>query len=149
MLRRFTHFGQKRPNAWIIAWVLWFITLCFLSSGSTAPQDIPKIPHLDKIAHFGFFFGGAGLLSAWLRHRFQKFNAPQCIGITTILGSIVGVIDEYHQTFTPGRSGNDIGDWTADTLGSFTGAIVMILVLKYTATWDSRKNQSQINSESS
>ena len=147
MLRRFTRFGQKRPKAWILAWPVWFVTLWLLSSGTPTPENVPKIPYLDKIAHFGFFFGGGGLLCGWLRHQFKKLNALQCIGITTLVGSLVGVIDEYHQTFTPGRSGNDIGDWTADTLGSLTGAIVMILVLKYTATWSNRKSEALNHSE--
>ncbi len=147
MLRRFTSFGQKRPQVWISAWSVWFVTLCFLSSGTPAPENTPDIPHLDKIAHFGFFFGGGGLFCGWLRHQFKKLNALQCIGITTLVGSLVGVIDEYHQTFTPGRSGNDIGDWTADTLGSLTGAIVMILVLKYTTTCNKRESKALNHSE--
>ncbi len=146
MLSRFTRFGQKRPKAWIYAWGLWFVTLWLLSSGTPTVENAPKIPHLDKIAHFGFFFGGGGLLCGWLRHQFKKLKALQCIAITTLVGSTVGIIDEYHQTFTPGRSGNDIGDWTADTLGSLTGAIVMILVLKYTATWNNRKSRTRPNS---
>lgn len=38
------------------------------------------------------------------------------------MGGLVGIIDEYHQTFTPGRTGNDLGDWIADILGSIAGA---------------------------
>ena len=136
MLRQINHFGRTRPKTWLIGWCLWFFSLWFLSSGTPAPENTPNIPHLDKIAHFGFFFGGAGLLCAWLSHQFKKTNMLQSIIITTLIGSLVGVIDEYHQTFTHGRSGNDFGDWTADSLGSLTGAIVMIFVLKYTTPAD-------------
>ncbi len=33
----------------------------------------------------------------------------------------LGALDEYRQSFTPGRSGNDPFDWLADVLGSATG----------------------------
>lgn len=144
MLSRLTRFGQKRPKAWIIAWVAWFITLWWLSSGTPAPKDLPKIPHLDKIAHFGFFFGGAGLLCAWLRHSFvNKVSAFHCVWITTLVGAIVGIIDEHHQSYTPGRTGNDLGDWIADVSGSFVGALVMIWVLKWTSAWQSKRSKKQ------
>ena len=142
-LRLLTRFGQKRPNFWIAAWIAWFITLWLLSSGNPAPKDLPPIPHLDKVAHFGFFFGGAGLLCAWLRHYFKKLNTFQCIWITTLVGSLVGILDEYHQSFTPGRTGNDVYDWIADSAGSFAGAIVMIALLKATSTWSANRQKTQ------
>ncbi|MFC5051598.1 VanZ family protein [Rubritalea spongiae] len=121
---------QRQPIIWFAAWTLWFITLWLLSSNNPAPQNLPTIPHLDKIAHFGFFFGGAGLFCAWLRHKFHKLLAIHCIWITTLVGSIVGMLDEYHQSFTPGRTGNDPGDWLADFSGTLCGALVMLTVLK-------------------
>ncbi|MGJ8673175.1 VanZ family protein [Rubritalea sp.] len=124
-------FCRQRPIAWLTAWILWFITLWLLSSGNPTPKDLPRIPHLDKVAHFGFFFGGAGLFCAWLRHNFKNLPALHCIWLTTLVGSIVGILDEYHQSFTPGRYGNDFGDWLADFSGSLCGALVMLLVLKF------------------
>jgi VanZ family protein len=122
-------FCQQRPKIWIAAWIIWFVSLWFLSSGNPAPKDLPAIPHLDKIAHFGFFFGGAGLFCAWLQHSFPKLTSIQSLWITTLIGAIVGIIDEYHQSFTPGRTGNDVGDWIADLLGSAAGALIMLWVL--------------------
>lgn len=139
LLSKCTQFGQKRPVAWLIAWNIWFVTLWLLSSGNPAPKGMPTIPHLDKIAHFGFFFGGAGLLCAWIRHNFKKVSRFQCIWMTTTVGAIVGIIDEYHQSFTPGRTGNDVYDWLADVSGSITGAIVMIALLKVTSAWSNRR----------
>jgi len=116
-----------RPRVWISLWVIWFVTLWILSSGNPAPKDGPDIPHLDKVVHFGYFGIGASFFIAWLYYtsnealRSKKWRA---VIITTIAGSIVGAIDEFHQSFTPGRMGNDIGDWTADTLGSLTAAII-------------------------
>lgn len=130
LLTRFFSFGKQCPKLWISAWIVWFFTLWFLSSGTPAPKEMPKIPHLDKIAHFGFFFGGAGLFSAWLRHRFLSIPAKRVLLLTTISGALVGAIDEYHQSFTPGRTGNDVYDWLADVSGSIAGAVVMLVLLK-------------------
>lgn len=141
LLSKFTQFGQKRPTAWLIAWSAWFISLWLLSAGNPAPKELPVIPHLDKIAHFGFFFGGAGLLCAWLRHYFQRVSEPRCLVITTVVGGLVGALDEYHQTFTPGRTGNDFYDWLADVSGSLAGAIVMIALLKVTSAWSVHKKK--------
>jgi VanZ family protein len=38
-----------------------------------------------------------------------------------------GALDEFLQTFTPGRTGDDIYDWTADVLGALTGALLSLL----------------------
>lgn len=86
--------------------------------------------HLDKIAHFGYFFGGGGLLAAFLGLR-QRVPAPHgsfrnVFWLVVLVGCVVGRLDEYHQSFTPGRTGNDIGDWLADILGTAVGAWVML-----------------------
>jgi len=40
-----------------------------------------------------------------------------------ILGGLAyGIVDEFHQSFVPGRMGNDVGDISADLLGSALGA---------------------------
>ena len=46
--------------------------------------------------------------------------------VVLIVGVLIGRLDEYHQSFTPGRSGNDNGDWLADILGAATGSWIMI-----------------------
>ena len=43
------------------------------------------------------------------------------------------LLDEFHQLFTPGRSGGDVGDWIADTFGAFCGVLLM--------GWIVRKNR--------
>jgi len=50
-----------------------------------------------------------------------------------IAGTLYGVSDEFHQTFTPNRSGNDLGDLTADFIGSFIGATAWRLLHKWRA----------------
>jgi VanZ family protein len=44
--------------------------------------------------------------------------------IVTLILSLIGILDEYHQSFFANRTGNDPGDWLADTLGALCGALV-------------------------
>ncbi len=95
------------------------------------PKEGPEIPHVDKVAHFGYFFGGAGLLAGGLGiQRRVKTPSSSLWGVfllvVIVVGVVIGRLDEYHQSFTPERTGNDTGDWLADILGAFGGAWVML-----------------------
>lgn len=106
--------------------VVWAATLYLLSSFSkTMPEGGPEIPHLDKILHFGFFLGGGVIFGTWILLR-NTPSAPALVRIVIplIIFALVGALDEYHQTFTPGRSGNDPFDWLADFLGGGTGLLL-------------------------
>jgi len=47
------------------------------------------------------------------------------------LCAIFGVLDEYHQSFVPGRSGNDLGDLTADFIGGLVSVFLyLVFVVK-------------------
>jgi len=110
---------------WLVCFLVWFASLWLLSSFSHTNDNLPSIANIDKVAHFGYFFGGGGLLAALLyRRNPQKPDWPVLILTTTLVISFIGVLDEFHQSFTPGRSGNDVFDWLADTLGAFSGALV-------------------------
>ncbi|MES2983392.1 MAG: VanZ family protein [Verrucomicrobiota bacterium] len=114
-----------KPKPWLALFILWLAALCVASSFSTnLPEEAPKIPHFDKIAHFSYFFCGGIILTTWLllKHgtitsRITRYLLP------IIFFSIFGAIDEYRQTFTPGRSGNDLYDWLADFLGGACGVL--------------------------
>jgi VanZ family protein len=71
----------------------------------------PGIPYLDKIAHFSVF----GLL-ATLVVRSPGFRRRWALA-AVVLVSLFGITDEFHQSFTPGRS-VEFEDWLADTLGA-------------------------------
>ncbi len=115
----------RHSGFWLAAFLLWFGVLWGLSSSRIPGEGDPIIPHFDKIAHFGYFFGGSGLLSAWLyRRNPENPDWWKIIGTAVIVIALVGALDEYHQSFTPGRSGNDPADWAADLLGAIAGAFV-------------------------
>lgn len=114
------------PRTWFFLFVLWLTALSVASSFNTnLPDATPKIPHFDKIAHFTYFLFGAVIFNTWLLLKHGN-RSPFYVRylIPTILFGIFGAVDEYHQTFTPGRSGNDPHDWLADILGALLGIII-------------------------
>ena len=115
----------RHPNFWLAGFLLWFGVLWGLSSFRIPSEGVPPIPHLDKVVHFGYFFGGSGLICAWLfRRRPKNPNWKAIIATAILVVALIGGLDEYHQSFTPGRSGNDLSDWIADVLGATAGALV-------------------------
>ena len=112
------------PVPWLAAFLVWFGTLWWLSSAARPMHLAPPVPLSDKILHFGYFFGGAGLLCAYLfRHR-PRSRRPLATAIfAAILLVATGVLDEWHQSRVPGRDGNDPADLTADIAGSIAGIL--------------------------
>ncbi|GEM_PF-198787 len=125
-----TRFPRK-PVAYLCVLAVWGTTLWFLSAGNPAPKNGPDIPHLDKVAHFLYFSAGGATLATCGLVLWPAFKRLQwrLLMAVTLVGSVIGRLDEYHQTFTPGRSGNDYGDWLADTLGAAAGALFVLLIV--------------------
>ncbi len=122
----------KWPGFWLGAFVSWCVLLFTLSSFTVPAPDGPEIPHLDKIIHFLFFGGGCGLLCIYLfRRKPEKVNWPRLMLIAVLTISCIGLLDEWHQSFTPGRSGNDPLDWAADTFGAIVAAVVFKMIHRW------------------
>ena len=58
-------------------------------------------------------------------------DSPWSLLVVTISLAAIGALDEWHQSWIPTRSGNDLGDWIADVLGSLTGALACKVLLGY------------------
>ncbi len=118
----------RNPLTWLIAVLVWMRTIWFLSSipGDENPQLKMQ---LDKVAHFLAFAGG-GILVAGLFATIvvvvlrRKVRWDFLIPATAIAIGLLGWLDEWHQCFTPGRSGANMVDWIADFLGGIAGALV-------------------------
>ena len=114
----------RRSSVWFTAFAIWFSVLWMLSSRANDMPEGIDFRHIDKVLHFGYFFGGAGLLSAAIfRHR-PELHPSTRILIVVIFVTLVGAVDETHQSFIPGRSGNDAGDLTFDFLGAIAGSML-------------------------
>ena len=116
-----------RSSFWLIAFLVWVITLWVISDGPAPAPPGPGLPGIDKLLHFGYFFGGAGLLSAtlYLRRAARTEASWRRLLITVVvLLAAIGALDEWHQSWIPERSGNDLGDWIADVAGALAGGLV-------------------------
>lgn len=115
-----------RSTVWFASFVIWFVALWILSSGPLPGPPMPEIPHMDKVLHFGFYFGGAGLLSAalYLRRPSRRLGWDVIHLVTIIVITTTGVLDEWHQSWYEFRSGNDAGDLAADFFGAVAGTLV-------------------------
>ena len=91
----------------------------FLAS-SRSQVAAPDVPGIDKIAHF-FVYGLFGTLLA----RVSTVARLRPLGMYTavVLASIFGISDEFHQSFTPGRS-VELADWLMDTGGAALAVFV-------------------------
>jgi VanZ family protein len=118
----------QSPPLWlrIAAWVgvaLWSYTIWWFSS-HTGPEieEMNVFKLSDKAAHFIAFFAGAPALFLALTWSFA-WPTRQTV-LVCILGlALYGACDEYHQTFTPNRTGADKWDWAGDALGALAGAL--------------------------
>ena len=114
----------RRPWPWLAAFIAWFCVMWWLSSRAL---DMPQglgFRGADKVLHFGWFLGGAGLLSAAVFFFRKGLPARTRIAVVVAVVTLAGVVDEAHQTNTPGRRGNDPWDLTADFLGALAGAFI-------------------------
>ncbi|MEO6052725.1 MAG: VanZ family protein [Chthoniobacterales bacterium] len=116
-----------RPLLWF-GFVLWMVVVFWLSS--LTPKDLPPVPAwegVDKVAHVIMYIAGACALCMALRAT-VSWRWLAVILVTVVVVSFYGVTDEYHQLYTPGRSGGDVGDWIADFTGAVIGSMVIIFL---------------------
>jgi VanZ family protein len=115
---------QER-RAWLAAgaWLLLQLTLTTLPASVFPPVSAHG---LDRVAHFGMYFGLAVLVArAWL----VGGRRPHLLVLLWIGCAILGAADELHQMLIPGRSA-EIGDWLMDLGGSAAGFIVGYLIMR-------------------
>jgi VanZ family protein len=113
-------------TSWL-AVLLWASTIFYLSSLSGPEVEKIGIHIWDKAAHFIAFFSGAVVLTCAL--RFSTGWTWLRIGLVGALAiAAYGASDEYHQLYTPHRSGGDLLDWLADALGGMVGTASTILI---------------------
>ncbi len=130
----------ERAGVWATAWLGWFTVLCILSSMSQ-PGPRVDVVGIDKVQHLCYFAIGGTLLLLALALRVKNARTALAtapwgkLGFTVFLaGAAVGWLDEWHQSFTPGRSGLDFYDWIADLVGSLAAVPLAKIVLGRLAT---------------
>ncbi len=116
----------RSATTWSVAFALWFGVLWWLSSRPSTIPPALQFTASDKLLHFAYFFIGGGLFSAACFLRRPKWSARRLVTTASIVVSLVGVLDEFHQSFVPLRSGNDPLDMLADALGSIAGSLAFL-----------------------
>ena len=95
----------------------------FLLSSRPLPEQVPKIPGMDKIFHFIVY---AALSSAIFGSIIKsKNNHKKALFISIFLAVLYGLSDEFHQSFVPGRECSLL-DLLADFLGAAFGAAISL-----------------------
>ncbi len=103
----------------VAAWALGIFILSSLSGKKIEEMNAFEIS--DKVAHFGAYAVGAVVLVLALRWN-TEWSWRRIVWVTIAAISLFGATDEWHQLYTPHRSGGDLADWTADALGAIAGA---------------------------
>jgi hypothetical protein len=116
-----------KQRKYTILWGLWVVAVVTLSlvSGKEMPEA-PCIPYLDKIVHFGFYFGYTVLfiLTFWKENQWIT-NAKKCYIWAFISAFFIGATMEILQgTLTTTRSADPI-----DMLFNTFGIIVALLFM--------------------
>ncbi|MFV1995472.1 MAG: VanZ family protein [Verrucomicrobiales bacterium] len=125
--------GAASALPWWVGFALWVVVLQILSSQSPPEIEGPNIPHLDKIAHLGYFALG-GFCLAMALTRSSGLAPLTRLAVVVLALALIGALDEWHQSFTEGRQGSDPYDWLADLSGGFLGALASGRLLKRQAT---------------
>lgn len=128
----FTFVGSqlvKKSLLWWLGVIVWAGVLWHLSANASLPSG-PSFPMKDKLLHCLYFAGGASCLLLALFGKATDLPGWRVLVFRSFpFTAIIGALDEYHQTFTPGRSGNDPWDWLADVSGGVLAAWIVSRLL--------------------
>jgi len=108
----------------VVVWgpaAFWVAVLFFLSEWES--PGIELIAVYDSVAHFSLYTV-LGLTLAWARLRGPRYHH----GAFVLLGISLGVMDELHQSFVPGRTAS-VSDVFFDAAGVIIGYALFVLIL--------------------
>ncbi|MGB5260819.1 MAG: VanZ family protein [Gammaproteobacteria bacterium] len=105
--------------------------LIYYLSSQPSIDITPVFEHQDKLLHLaayavlGFFGMGAMQVST------SGYRVSQLLMVATLTG-LYGLLDEYHQSFVPGRNASVL-DVLADCTGAMLGAGLAFLLVRWLA----------------
>jgi VanZ family protein len=97
-----------------IAAMAWMLLLSWESSRPGTEVHIQ--PPIDKVVHASAF----GVLGFFLALGAGRFRG-KILWLIPLIVSLFGFFDEFHQSFSPGRTVSAL-DWLADTVGGIAAA---------------------------
>lgn len=119
---------KKRILLWLPAIIM--MVLIFIASG-TSGDEVPEFGTFDLIVKKGGHMIGYALLSAacFLAEYLDKKNIARSVVLSLCLAVAYAASDEYHQSFTPGRS-PALADVGIDTVGAAIGVGITVFIIK-------------------
>ena len=116
-----------KQRKYTILWVLWVVAVVVLSlvEGKEMPQA-PRIPYLDKVVHFGFYFGYTVLfvLAFWKETKIIP-NVKKCYVWAFVSAILIGATMEILQgAVTVTRSADPV-DMVFNTFGTVVALLFM------------------------
>jgi len=115
-----------RLAAWL-AVALWAGTITYFSSLSGPEIQQLGLTFWDKAQHFSAFAVGGVILALALRWS-VTWPWKRLVRFAVVALMIFGALDEFHQVFTPRRSGADPLDWLADCFGALVGVALFVVI---------------------
>jgi hypothetical protein len=114
-----------RPGPLRAAWppVAWAALIFILSHQPTIAPGVLLFAHADKLAHGLAFAILSGLTARAVRAA--GWGTLRILLAAATVASLYGAMDEWHQSFVPGRD-PDPWDWVADTAGAIVGAAAVV-----------------------
>ena len=114
----------------LVGALLWAALLYYLSDQPTV-VDLQAFEYQDKAVHvFAYAVLGILLMGA-LRAGSNGYRISQLLLAASLAGTY-GLLDEYHQSFVPGRD-PALGDVVADVAGGLLGALLVYLLARRSA----------------
>ncbi len=110
---------ERRVMSRVLGWgpAAFWAAVLFLLSELQGGGGVPA--GADKLVHGGLYLI-LGLFLAWGKAR-TGFAGPAFL--LWIMGAGYGALDEWHQSFVPGRDVS-VGDWMANSVGVMLGLVL-------------------------
>ena len=115
----------KKKDLEIVALVFWCALIFFFSSIPNLSSGLEQDFILRKIAHVSEFFVLTFLV--WLVVRRREKGRKMAVLVAFAFALDYAILDEIHQLFIFGRSGNMI-DVSIDCIGVLAAALILLLV---------------------
>ncbi|MEL7267964.1 MAG: VanZ family protein [Bacteroidota bacterium] len=122
-IKRLLELNQKHFAVLFFLWVT-LITVLSLVSFSELDTEAIRIPFVDKITHFVFYFGFVFLGSFWLGRKRVHFNLKRVMAVFLSGVAYGGIMELLQLTLTQDRA----AEWT-DMLSNLLGASFAVLVV--------------------
>lgn len=116
-----------------MAWgpaALWALVLFLLSELRGVPEPLTPLTVIPSPLIHVLLYTTLGAALAWGRHH-GPLRPPHAVLLG--IGYVYGALDEWHQSFVPGRTPS-AADWVADMVGVTLGYALATAALRFTTT---------------